>query len=297
MHAVKHRTIHPIPTHNMILPDFFLPTRANQCWNQSGIDSLEHCVDKNHYLNFPWPIEYNYNSRGFRDSEWPETLSELQRSIWCIGDSFTVGIGSPHAHTWPVLLQQQTGIRCINVSMDGASNQWIAKKATRIISTIAPDWVVLHWSYISRREKTEEQVWQTFYNDIADPAWPRCTWQDRHQLPQWIQNEITEIHGGWPDRQVSDEARMLYATPCSDDEDIAATLDCIHSLPQNRHTQVIHSFIPEFTPTALQSKFLQSRVPSPCIAELEILDRARDGHHYDILTSRVFVEQIVQFLS
>jgi hypothetical protein len=280
----------------MILPDFFLSTRANQCWDHSGIDSFEHCQDKNHYVNFSWPVIYNYNSRGYRDSEWPETLSELQKSIWCIGDSFTVGIGSPYEHTWPAVLQQTSGIRCINVSMDGASNQWIARKARQVIDTIAPAVLIVHWSYISRREKTEEESWQTFYKKIAESSWPSCSWKDRDQLPPLIKKEIVEMHGGWPD-QFSDESRMIYATSSTDDEDVEDTLSCIHSLPSTNTTQIIHSFIPYFTRTPFLGKKIQSEISVSCIQQFEHLDWARDKHHYDIKTSRFFVEQIMQFLS
>ncbi len=281
----------------MILPDFILPTRVNQCWDQSGIDSYEHCQDKNHYVNFPWPVIYNYNSRGYRDSEWPLTLTELQKSIWCLGDSFTVGIGSPYEHIWPAVLQKTSGVRCINVSMDGASNQWIARKAQRILDIVAPQVLVIHWSYISRREKNQEQVWQEFYKQVADPSWPRCSWQDRDQLPQAIKTEIVELHGGWPDSQVSDEARLIFAVNSSDEEDAADTVNCINSLRPGNGTQIIHSFIPHFTPTPALGEIIYSKISGPCIKQFQALDWARDKHHYDIKTSSFFVEQLMQFLS
>ena len=73
----------------MILPDLILTSRQNQVWAESGIDSLKNCVNKQHFKSYPHPVEYQYNSRGFRDDTWP---SNLEESIWCIGDSFTVGI-------------------------------------------------------------------------------------------------------------------------------------------------------------------------------------------------------------
>jgi hypothetical protein len=137
----------------LILPDFILPSRVNQSWDYSGIDSLEYCKDQNHFLSYPYPVSYDYNSRGFRDSEWPSTFTELTNSIWCVGDSFTVGIGSSLEHTWPQLLQEVGQQKTINVSMDGASNNWIARKCLQIIKTIQPKYLVVQWSYVSRREK------------------------------------------------------------------------------------------------------------------------------------------------
>jgi hypothetical protein len=78
----------------------------------SGMDTLEKCLDKDHYLSYTKDISYRYNSRGFRDHEWPEDLSDV---IWCVGDSFTVGIGQPFEETWPNILQKQIGMRCLNL--------------------------------------------------------------------------------------------------------------------------------------------------------------------------------------
>ena len=142
----------------MILPDFILPSQQNQICTEYGTDRFEHCLDKKHFKSYPYKFDYRYNSRGFRDQEWPADLNELQSSIWCIGDSFTAGLGSPVAHTWPYILQQQSGQRTINVSMDGASNDWIARKAIRVINTISPDIMVIHWSYLHRREAEQSDT-------------------------------------------------------------------------------------------------------------------------------------------
>ena len=136
----------------MILSDLFLASRINQHWFTSGIDSIKDCLNRQHFLNYPHKVEYHYNSRGFRDAEWPETIKELQNAIWCVGDSFTVGIGSPYEFTWPQVLSKATGRRCINVSMDGASNTWISRRARQIIHEINPTHMVVLWSYIHRRE-------------------------------------------------------------------------------------------------------------------------------------------------
>ena len=106
----------------MILPDFVIPNRANRTLLETGIDSLEQCNNKKWFINYPYSVTYHYNSRGFRDTEWPE---DLNLAIWCFGDSFTVGLGNPTEHTWPYILEKETGIRCINISLDGASNDWM----------------------------------------------------------------------------------------------------------------------------------------------------------------------------
>ena len=92
---------------NMLLPDFILRSRQNELFTESGLDTLKDCLDNTHYKNYPHQIEYKYNSRGYRDAEWPNTITELQDAIWCFGDSFTVGIGSPLNHTWVNILQSK----------------------------------------------------------------------------------------------------------------------------------------------------------------------------------------------
>jgi hypothetical protein len=285
----------------MILPDFVLPSQINQTWSYSGIDSLEHCIDKKHFKSYPHNITYNYNSRGFRDAEWPSNIEELKQAIWCVGDSFTVGIGSPLTHTWPWILQQDTQRRTINVSMDGASNMWIARKSLDIVNKIKPAHLIIQWSYISRREKTidvaRDDAWQRFYKDVSDPSWPACSRHNIDQLPKKILEEINQIHGGWnKGNGGDDEQRKLQTINCTVEDDIRNTLDCIESLSQIKSTQIVHSFIPNFEPKTHRG-VVESQVHGVVIPEIQRLDLARDGHHYDIATSQEFVQQIAQYLS
>ena len=36
----------------MVLPDFNLPTRSNQCWEYSGMDCLQSCLDKKQFKSY-----------------------------------------------------------------------------------------------------------------------------------------------------------------------------------------------------------------------------------------------------
>lgn len=283
----------------MILPDLVLPSRVNQQWQYSGIDSPEHCRDRRHFENYTLPVSYCYNSRGFRDHEWPDSLQQLKKSIWCVGDSFTVGLGSPWQHIWPVILHSKTSARTINVSMDGASNNWISRKAIRILQEIKPDCMVIHWSYVSRREATVESVserfWNSFYSAIRAPGWPDCAWTDIDSLPQFIKDEIETVHGGFP--VLSDESRILQSIKCSTEQDIENTLHCIQQVDQHADsTKIVHSFIPEFVPAQCRGQ-IESQLSGLVIPELSRLDLARDGHHYDIKTSEFFCRHIVDFLN
>lgn len=298
----------------MILPDLVLSTRANQHWQFSGMDSLENCIDKKHFKSYPYAVDYDYNSRGFRDSEWPEDIDQLTHAIWCVGDSFTEGLGSPAEHAWPFLLQNQTNMKTINVSMDGASNDWISRRSCDIINTIRPKKLIIHWSYTHRREDTIENgqqiIWSEFYNSVKDITWPDCdNLKDFDQLPERIQVEIINQHNWIHYKNCIDEHRKIYAiedtTPMDDNINLLYNMQLVESTAKN-NTQVIHSFIPEFSFniynrkknsdivdfTKIINNELQS-IKCRIIPEFHQLDLARDGHHYDIITANYFVDQIV----
>jgi hypothetical protein len=132
----------------MILPNLVLSSFVNQRLKYSGIDSYEESIDNKHFLNYPYEISYEYNSRGFRGPEWP---SELDNVCWCVGDSFTAGLGTPYHHTWHQVLSNKLNINTINVSLDGASNTWIARKIIDILEIKTKN-VIVQWSYAHRRE-------------------------------------------------------------------------------------------------------------------------------------------------
>lgn len=121
----------------------------------SGIDTLENCFDRKHFLNYSKNISYRYNTRGFRDNEWPEDLSDV---IWCIGDSFTVGLGQPFQETWPQLLEKKLGKRCINLGEDGCSNDTMAMRINEICKLYNPKLIVVMWSYLARRRINNDNV-------------------------------------------------------------------------------------------------------------------------------------------
>jgi hypothetical protein len=304
----------------VILPDFVLPTRANAQWAYSGIDSPELCLNPTHFAQYPYPVEYQFNSRGYRDSEWPESLSELQQAIWCVGDSFTVGLGSAVEHTWVNLLQQHTQRRCINVSLDGASNDWIARKAQGILHTVKPDHMVIHWSYWHRREAPAQelleylcqQAWPDFYATIKCSDWPVCDSREQAQhLPDTIKQEIKRH---WVEPEVwdedlfffsSDERRRSAEFEVNEELNLQHIQHCINRVQAaNSHTHIIHSFIPEFTEQDIYRKKvhgaekLSQLVHSvgtgidfvPYFAKLDL---ARDGHHYDVKTAEYFVQQLL----
>lgn len=124
----------------MILPELYLSPKANAWTKQSQ------------------NVQYIFNSRGFRDTEWPDAPEELNQAIWCIGDSNTMGVGNQLHNTWPQMLQDVTGRRCINISLGGASNVWIARKICHILAHLSPTNLVVHWTYLHRTENPDSSL-------------------------------------------------------------------------------------------------------------------------------------------
>jgi hypothetical protein len=318
------------PVEFKILPNFVLYHTINQQLEYSGIDSLESCIDKTHFKNYPYTVKYQYNDRGYRDQAWPETLSELENSIWCFGDSFTVGLSAPVTHTWPYLLGQQLNKRTINVSMDGASNDWIARKITDLLTTISPSIIVLHWSYLHRREKTPTEStadviagfdaeWKKFYNTVKDSSWPACeSYKNFGSLPERIQQEIINNHyipmmHRWFNTKnqqtevVTDESLRAFCSsePLDDEtDDVNNLIQCIDLVEEARpkNTRIIHSFIPRFFGVQRTSKTFITIFQHLDNAKVEYIpvfqqiDNARDGHHYDIKTAEFLVQQLSDIL-
>jgi hypothetical protein len=306
----------------LILPDLQLPGRVNQHWQYNAMDSPDHCADGAWFQSYPYRVQYDFNSRGFRDQEWPDGDRDLAHSIWCLGDSFTVGIGSPDQHIWPRCLQDAVQRRCINVSMDGASNDWISRRATQIMTTVQPTNMIVMWSYIHRRElelghdqiqHVLESLWQDFWCAVRDPAWPRVIRiHDFSRLDLQIRQELAQAHDVYPFRILPDlsgidcsgvcldeHRRKQFDPDTTDQQDLENFRRCVlATLAAAQHTNLIHCFVPEFCPPHMTESCLAVFDSVHCaIAPFQALDRARDGHHFDIATSQWLVNQLVARLA
>jgi hypothetical protein len=287
----------------MILPDLVLPSRVNQHWEYSGIDSPESCFNKEHFKKYPYQIDYSYNSRGFRDDEWPGSSEELEDAIWCVGDSFTVGIGQPLKHIWPYVLAKRSNRRTINISMDGASNDWICRRAEQIQTEIGPRYLIVMWSYTHRRESVDMHLTDERRRIHASRV------SANQDLAHWynlvsrlrgccnnnmIESTIPDFHPGLHILKKHWQAVKDPSWPrCPE------TLDEFDSLPDyilkeledlHRCHWSMRSFLApddvETPPTHIDT--------SDMLHVIERLDWARDHHHFDVLTSEWLVDQILQ---
>jgi hypothetical protein len=309
---------------DMILAKLKLPSRANQCWQYSGIDSPDDCLDKNHFFSYSHEVIYNYNSRGFRDDEWSDNIQELQNSIWCIGDSFTVGIGSPLEHTWPYILSQKLNQRTINVSMDGASNDWISRVSQMIAREINPRNIVIMWSYLHRREHsddtlddenrrcqysrtTEEEDIENFESCIKSLDVLQCnivqtaipyfsTSSLAHPGIEHIMSHWKSIRGeSWP-KFPPMSTKAFDSLPNWILEEMKSVHKCLYDLRHQIETLEKNQHkIPDNSVDANKKHKFENIVNSSII-EVPRLDIARDGHHFDIVTSLWISEKVLPFL-
>jgi len=171
--------------------------------------------------------------------------------------------------------------------MDGASNNWIARIALAILSEFSTADIVVHWSFLHRRELDYQQALQKkfefFYDSVRDPTWPDCEFAEFDQLPQRIQKELTLVHK-WNTNIFSEDCATQYIH--SDlAEDIENTKTCIQQLS----SRAIHSHIPNWTPPG-------TKIYNNIILTKQV-DLARDGFHYDIKTSELLVDKIMSALA
>jgi hypothetical protein len=262
----------------MILPDFVLTTRQNQMWDTSGIDSLEYCISESYFQNYPHEVSYKFNSRGFRDEEWPEDIETLKKCIWCFGDSFTVGTGCPYDSIWVKSLEDQysnllstalnrdINIRTINISMDGASNEWISRKVLRVIEEIDPKLIIIHWSFFDRREN------------------PDLSLSDEDRRTSLLNEE---------DYKSNKHHKDLHTN-------LKNTLKCIKKVENSNHSgTIINSVLCDeinFYPYAT-SRSIHNSIRSLCknyITFQEKVDIARDGFHYGINANYILASKILE---
>ena len=232
-----------------------VPGLFNHFSETDGIDSLSYCNDKTHWKNYPKKIAYEYNSKGFRDAEWPNDTSNL---IWCLGDSFTSGVGQPQNETWPALLQAKLNQRCINLGQDGCSNDLIALRAKQIIEQHDPKYLIIVWSYFWRRYVSGQNI---HYEEKETPA---------DDIKNFIKN--------------------LMAVNNLFDNVINFTVPRAMIKPNVLWPIYNKKFDIKKTIEKITKKTL------PQFSEIDQKDYARDGHHFDIKTSNALVEKILTSL-
>lgn len=168
-----------------------------------GVDSPEHCFNQRYYQSFPHSVAYNYNELGFRER--PIELYN-KNSIICIGDSFTLGLGLPIELTYPQQLENVVQHPVLNFSLNGASNDWIARKLEIILKYFTPRAIIVHYTFSHRRESNNTN-WFDDERTLCDPLPSKqeniSNWKNAHtqitNLVQSIPTCYSFIPGWHPD--------------------------------------------------------------------------------------------------
>jgi hypothetical protein len=177
--------------------------------------------------------------------------------------------------------------------MGGASNQWIARNVCDVYDLAQPDNIVIMWSYIHRREN------------------PNFELSDLDRREYYVKSTVAEDYANF------DECRKLVHTHCADSNLIEFAVPHFEPCFDNSNWQMIRDTSwPELMPASLDEflkldgsiilelqnlhevdlnlLFLQYTLPREILAgviKVKHLDRARDGHHFDIITAEWVAKQ------
>ena len=83
------------------------------------------------------PIEYKFNSHGFRTEEFKNSIDAV-----CFGCSFTMGTGVHTIDTWPAQLAQLTGLKIANLGHAGSSNDTAFRFAEHYLKFLRPRYAI-----------------------------------------------------------------------------------------------------------------------------------------------------------
>ena len=284
-----------------MLDDLRIASNSNLKLNESGLDSYKDCRDREFFIRYPHRVEYHYNSRGFRDSEWPENP---RQAVWCVGDSFTVGLGAPLDRTWPYLLKQKLNKPGITIAMDGGSNEWICRRVNDITQQAEPALFVIMWSYANRREipnsplpDDRRRVWATPDSDEQDfYNWLRCFRQIKALGVPALHFAIPNAHAIFDvEKRIVDLWQNVRAPswPIDAPTSIEHFEQFDHSIKMDflkNNKDAVKDLFKLFHLKSLKQQYLTELSEVVLVPQL---DYSRDCHHFDVLTATWVVDQAV----
>lgn len=263
-------------------------------------------VPLNFYLDYPDEITYRFNSQGFRDREWPE--HDAAQSIWCVGDSQTLGVGLAFEKIWPSMLQDFTSQSTVNISQLAANNDWIARMAEQILLHVQPKIMVVCWSFISWCDSNwvseANRAWNSYYTNVKDVSWPTCDdFRDIGRLPADILQEMKTIHHrgwlNWDDPAVvyQNQPKTTVISRATIEQDIERLLGLVQQLQKYAsNTKIIYSASPWFAPLEFENIILDSIAEiTPWVVDPpDVIDYARDIDHYGPDTAANFAQDLAE---
>jgi len=273
-------------------------SRENQHLFWFATDQPESCNS-----NWTTPIEYIFNSRGFRDREWPSDLSNV---VWFVGGSELLGTGVAYQHAPPRVVESLTQRRCIDISIQRASNNWIARQVHNILdSDVSPKNIVIQWSFTTRweldKQQAQDQELEWLYQAIRLENWPKQikSFSDYKKLSKEIQDavaqddyfqKICKMTGAEESGQIHYKQDLLF-----DWAGAKHTLDLVKQIEQKKNfTQIVYTFVPKFAEPD-ERDFVYNeldKIGATYIPEYDQIDLARDNSHSGPETFKLFGKDI-----
>jgi len=119
-------------------------------------------------------VEYRFNSHGYRCPEFSETA---QIKLLAIGCSYVFGYALPAHLIFPELLrakieaQTKKSVILWNLSLGGASNDYIARVLHLGLPLLKPDLVLINFTWLARREHVGFDGGYYSYLPGVEPVW------------------------------------------------------------------------------------------------------------------------------
>lgn len=117
-------------------------------------------------------VSYELNSLGYRDKEWTDW--DLENSVWCIGNSDTFGTGILVDNTWVKQLEKISPYKTVNLGINGASWDTIARVVSSGLKDRQPQAIVIQATTLDRREYITNNLQQ-----IVLPSLPEEMFSDQ----------------------------------------------------------------------------------------------------------------------
>ena len=181
-----------------------IPFYADLQTDSLGLDSQAHCFDRILFDRHP-AVHYQFNQVGFRT----DSVDKFKHNaILVLGDSFTLGLGNNLTDRYTDILEQQLSHQVLNFSLNGASNDWIARKLQQLLQLFRPRAIVIHYTFSHRRER------------------PQTDWHD---------DERTECEPFYSSEENYENWFANFQKICS----LAGDIKLVHSFINNWHDQSV----------------------------------------------------------
>lgn len=142
-------------------------------------------------------VEYKFNSLGYRCPEFTEA-GDL--SILALGCSYVFGYAMPQQLIFPEIIRQQleqeTKKKVIlrNLSLGGASNDYIARLLQLGMPLLKPDLVLINFTFIARREFVAQDGSYYSFLPGVEPTWSETFMATFKNLSALVNREADKLN-------------------------------------------------------------------------------------------------------